>query len=180
MSRTQLFATIGAAWFAFVFTGCGGPSGPPPPTAPSGPQATLADLTGDWAGTVNTGQITNLCFGITWRPALAGSGVAGMAAVAPINEADPARLSSGTMTGTIAGQSLTLEMSFPPGSFPTVRTCSMTGTGTARAGLTSMSGTVTLTWTEPCNGSYFVSGPTNIHTGTLNMTKAGSVPRACP
>ena len=176
MPRWRMFV---AGWAALITVtiGCKESDGP---TVPSGPPATLADLVGNWAGYLSTDSATGVCYGFTWSPTQVDSRVAGASAIAAIDITSNRGM--GMMTATLSGGNLSLAMEFPAGSFTrsnNAPTCSMRGTGTARAGQTLLSGTVNLNWTQSCVGTVFGRGGTS-QTGVLTLTKGGSVPTRCP
>jgi len=84
------------------------------------------------------------------------------------------------MTGTLSGTTLSLTLNFPPGAYGG-NTCSMTGSGTARASESEISGSVTMNYTDACVGVAFNQSVTAMtQPGTLTLRKGGSVPTFCP
>ncbi len=172
------------AWvtlLAAVAAGCGSEA---PPT-PTGPSATSADLVGEWVGLISPQTDRGICLVSTWTPTPRGSGATGpfiLKAYAgrPGETLDnPGR---GTMTAELAGGNLSLTIDFPPGGIPGDRTCSMTGTGTARADSSLLSGPVTMQFTAACIGTFYSSSASTDTTqrGTLVLRKGGSIPtRPC-
>ena len=148
----------------FVLTGCGGDG----PTGPSGPALTgINDLVGEWGGTVVTA--TELCYPFTWNPTLGGPGV-----TAPVDGV-------GTMTGALSGDTVSLTMDFPAGSFGP-NACAVTGSGVAQATQTEMTGKdFRLTFTPACVGVALPATTNDFNQkGTITLRKRPSPPPACP
>ena len=174
MSLRRQGGVLGALLLALAEAGCGSSGdGPPAPTAPGTLVASLEELEGSWAGWYSTGKAVNLCWGVVWSPRLGGPGVTGPSALGGFGDPMPTPFNA-TTTGSLSGGTLSIAIdSTPPGTRPLA--CALTGSGTVQAGQTTMSGTLTVTWTPQCG---FPEPYT--YTGTLTLTKGGRVPNFCP
>jgi hypothetical protein len=177
VTRSRVFGVVCATVCALGMGSCGGGEpGLPAPTAPSGPTASLADLQGNWAGVIRTPK--PLCLGFTWSPALGGPGVTGPSGI--IGSRRPTA-NTGTTTGTLSANTLSISLNFPVGAFG-ANSCSMTGTGTVQASQAGeMSGTIAMTWTSACPGVAWDLAITNDlsgfnQTGNILLTKGTSNP----
>ena len=157
---------------------CGGD--PSIPVAPTGPPATLADFSGNWAGTFTSTPSVSTCFGVTWTATQDGTTATGPAFFRPIDNREFQQ--NGTMTATQSGSGWQMELNFPAGSFsPQSFACTMTGSGIVQATTSGISGTLTLNWGPSCVGNVWRSPqPQTSFPGGLALTKNGTVPSACP
>jgi hypothetical protein len=152
-----------AAALLIVAIACGGsptrPSqttSPPPPAQPTQPAPQPASISGDWTGTSVDSQGTTV---VNWTIAQSGSDVAGTVTTRAPDPADGScnachRNKSGTFTGTIAGDVLTLTLTFAAGvnGDPTP-ICSATMTGSAsRIAAGDLSGVYT--GSDTCEGPF--------------------------
>jgi len=174
VSALKRGGVLGAVLLALVVAGCGSSGdGPPSPTAPGAPVASLQELEGNWAGWYSTGKAVNLCWGVVWSPQLGGPGLTGPSALGGFGNPMPTPFNA-TTTGSMSGGSLSIAIdSTPPGARPLP--CALTGSGIVQAGRTTMSGTLTVTWTPQCG---FPEPYT--YSGTLTLTKGARVPDSCP
>ena len=120
-----------------------------PPTNPTtiGRPQSLT-LTGTWTGLIGVGTQTSSSLMATWTVSQTDSSVSGPIALS--NSATNVSF-AGTLTGTLSGTRLPVTYTIPRGNVPTFPDCSMSGSGTLEAGLTLMSGTLNITYTN-CQG----------------------------
>ena len=151
------------------------------PTKPSGPPAALADLATTWGGYIATGSgETGVCFGFKWNATQSGSSVSGESGIGGLGRGESfTDTMRGTMTAVTSGGGFAVDIVFPQRLFQD-RTCSVSGNGTVNAGLSALSGSVTLDWTPGCQGTLFaVPGASNPLRGTMNLFKNADA-RGCP
>jgi hypothetical protein len=121
--------------------GCGSSS-----TAPS----QNLNLTGTWSGVVGSGSGGGRALRVTWTASQSGSRVSGPATLLT-SPAVTDLTFSGTMSGSLTGGQLSLMFAAPSGSVPGSATCSVTSTGSAAAGTSTISGTLDVTFVA-CEG----------------------------
>jgi hypothetical protein len=154
----RLLLTAAAAMLV-VAVACGGsPARPSPPVQPIAPPAPAAPIgiSGAWTGTSVDSQGTTV---VNWTIAQSGSDVSGTVTTRAPDPADGScnachRNKSGTFTGTIAGDVLTLTLHFAAGvdGDPTP-ICSATMTGSAsRIASGDLSGTYS--GSDTCEGLF--------------------------
>lgn len=127
-------------------------------TAPSTP----TNLTGSWAGLLGESR-TGTSLRVTWSATQSGKTVSGPATLIKPNANFPA---NGTMSGTLSGSQLSLTYTAAAGTTPGFPSCSISGTGSATASGTSISGTLTIT-PQSCDGSGLERPSSNL----LELTK---------
>ena len=86
---------------------------------------------------------------ITWNATQTGATVSGPATLLKPATNVPA---TGTMSGTLSGNQLTLSYSVPAGAVPVYLSCTIVGAGSAVASSQTISGTLQATFTN-CLGS---------------------------
>lgn len=151
-----------ASAILIVAIACGSPTGPTPaaqpaqPAAPASPVPQPLDISGAWSGTSIDSQGTTV---VNWTIAQSGADVAGTVTTRAPDPADGScnachRNKSGTFTGTIAGDVLTLTLRFAAGvdGDPTP-ICSATMTGSA-ARLLSGDLSGSYTGADTCEGPF--------------------------
>jgi len=134
-------------------------------------QPTSVNLTGTWKGTLThlNGAGVAVNAAVTWTATQNSTNVTGPVSVIPSGQAIPV---VGTIAGTISGSQVMLTLTAPEGSFVALggpQACSLTGTTTANATSTTISGTVTETFSAACIGT--VAGSAN-QVETLSLTKS--------
>jgi hypothetical protein len=154
---------LAATAVLFVAIACGSSTMPTTPTTPSQPAAPApqptpqpASLSGAWTGTSVDAQGTTV---VNWTITQTGSTVAGTVTTNAPNPTDGScnachRNKSGTFTGTISGDTLTINLFFAAGvnGDPTP-ICSATMTGSAaRAASGDLQGTYT--GSDTCEGPF--------------------------
>jgi len=159
-----------AVWLA----ACGGMSSPPTPVAPTSlPQTPLApapvvpgtgnSLTGTWTGTGSDSFSPELVTLLITQSDAAISGTAEINAVAPGDGTCGSchKVKRGTVTGTIAGGSVTISMRFPAGGDVPAPICDAEFNATA----TLVDGRIAGTYTgsDTCEGTY--------SNGVLDLTR---------
>ncbi len=157
------FVWLGAA--AMCLAGCGSASGPVAPSpmpaaAPTPAPPPIATPTGSgsavgiWSGTGSDSFSPEL---VTLAISQSGSDLSGSAEIKPVNPNDGTcgschKVKTGTLTGTVSGNALTMKMTFPPGGNVPTPICAteFTATGLVAAGRL----TGTYTGTDTCEGIY--------------------------
>jgi hypothetical protein len=142
MKPALLIATVMA--LAMLAISCGSGSGPPdeaspPPPEPSPP----VSLAGTWSGTGVDSNETNVLNStpiattiVTWTLAQTDAGVSGTVTTRSVDPLSSStcnschRTKTGTLSGTIAGTTLTWTMSFPGADSDPTPACTATLTGT--------------------------------------------------
>jgi hypothetical protein len=115
--------------------------------SPAAPAAPL-NLTGTWTGQLGQAQ-SMTALRVTWLATHTGDVVAGVAfLVKPMVGVQ----ASGTMTGVVSGDRLTLTYAAPPDSIPGFPRCEIAGLGNATLTNTSISGVLPLMFTS-CDGT---------------------------
>jgi hypothetical protein len=149
------------------------------PTGPSGPPAVASELLGTWSGidhtnTTNVGNDEPDLFFVWTASQQNGDAVTGVIMIFTGDTQPPqARENGGTMTVSVAGTTVTVSMSVPPGGLGFmggIPRCSMTGTGTGAASATQIVVTVTTTFDPTCAGQLYVQ-PGTVFTGPLTLNK---------
>ncbi len=138
-------------------------------------QTPSVNLTGTWTGTasdrwVNRGVTDAMT--VTWILTQTGSAVSGTAVSNPLNPNDGScsschRGKSGTVSGTVSGNALSLTMHFPGTAGEITPACSATFTGTA-ATLATTAFTFLYTGNDSCEGPF--------SEGSLGVTRAPATP----
>jgi hypothetical protein len=131
---SMLALTIGA---------CGGS-----PAAPS--QNPSLNLTGTWSGVVGAGSGGGRALRVTWTASQTSSNLSGPATLLTSPAVTDITL-SGTLTGTLTGSQLSLTYVTMPGGVPGSANCSASGTGSAIATSTTISGTLDVSFAS-CDG----------------------------
>ena len=102
--------------------------------------STVPSLSGTWSGTLGT-PMSGTALRMTWQVTHTGNTLTGpVTLVKPINNI-PA---TGTLEGTLTGNDLSLRFNVPAGGVPGFSTCSISGTGSANATSSVISGTLLL------------------------------------
>ena len=156
-------AALTAAGVIALACGSQAPSAPSTETPPIAVQPARADLTGRWTG---TGADSYSPERVTWVLAQSDSTVTGTAEFAPVDPADGScaschKLRKGTVSGTLAGATLTLRMNFPAGSDVPTPICVTDLSGTAAMAGNQLTGTYS--GTDTCEGLFA--------NGQLTLTK---------
>jgi hypothetical protein len=171
-----LAALFIAALLLAMATGCGASPGsptgsPPSPNPPSGsppppnpPTGSSLSLSGNWSGTGTDAQGPET---FRWTLTQTGGNLTGTAILDPADATDGScgschKQKSGTVTGTISGDALTLTMDFPKGGSDLTPLCGLTMTATTTD---VAAGRIASTYT----GSTTCEGP--ITEGTLVMSR---------
>jgi len=113
-------------------------------TSPS----TALNLTGTWAGRLGQQQ-SGSALRLTWTATQTGATVSGPATFVKPALDVPA---TGTMSGTLSGNQLTLTYSVPAGTVPVYLSCTIVGTGSVTASGDTISGNLQTAFTN-CLGS---------------------------
>jgi len=118
---------------------CGGSSNSPSP---------VLNLSGTWVGMVGQ-PMSGSALRLTWTATHNGAVVAGPATMVKPSVNVPA---TGTMTGVVSGDQMTLTYTVPAGGVPVYLSCTINGAGSATVASQSITGTLNLTFTN-CLGS---------------------------
>ena len=111
------------------------------------------NLAGTWTGQLGA-QGTGTALRATWTATQTGNSITGTIALTKPN----ANLDfTGTLSGTLSANRLTLTYSVPRGNVPDLADCTMSGSGTADSTNTAIAGTLNITYTN-CQG--FSATPT--------------------
>lgn len=128
-----------------------------PASASSAAAATPSiNLSGTWTGklaNVNGGQNDPTAPAATWSASQSGSAVTGPLSLVLTDDGGTKRTIAGTLSGTMSGTQMSLNLSFPSGTFPEAAACSISGAGTGTATATSISSTIALAFAAPCVGT---------------------------
>lgn len=124
---------------AITAMGCGSSGSSPTPAL---------NLTGTWSGRVGQ-PMSGSALQVTWTATQNGTIATGQATVVKPAANVPA---TGTMTGTLSGNLLTLTYNVPAGAVPVYLSCTVAGGGSATATTATISGTLPLVFTN-CLGS---------------------------
>jgi hypothetical protein len=150
---------IGVSLAAAAACGSSGSSSanPASASAASTVAAPSLNLAGSWSGKLNNvnsngGQGQTNPPSATWSATQSGSTVTGPFSLT-IVDGGKSRTYTGTLTGTLSGEQLSLNLSFPSGAFPESAACTITGTGTATPTTTSISSTMAIVFAAPCVGT---------------------------
>ncbi len=103
---------------------CGGPNGP------SG--NTPLDLAGTWSGLVGAGSGGGRALRVTWTSSQTGSNFSGPVTLLTSPAVTDVTF-SGTLTGSLSGNRLSLTYSAKPEGLPQPANCTVSGTGSATA-----------------------------------------------
>lgn len=114
---------------------------PETPTIGTPPSLGLA---GTWTGLIGTSGSGN-ALRATWTATQTGNAVTG---TITLNKAAVNLDFSGTLSGTLSANQLTLTYTIPRGNVPGIADCSMSGTGSADVTDTALVGTLTITYTN--------------------------------
>ena len=102
------------------------------------------NLTGTWTGLIGTSGTGSAVRVTSWTATQTGNSVTGTVALTKAN----ATLDfNGTLSGTLSSNRLTLTYTVPRGNVPG-SDCAMSGTGTADATNSAISGTLSITYTD--------------------------------
>lgn len=117
-----------------IVSGCGGsPAAPAPPV----------DLNGVWTGVIGQGSGGGQALRLTWQAAQTGGDVSGPATVLTSPPTTDV-LFSGTLSGKIAGSTLSLHLSAHPQQG--AAECNLTGAGSASAQSATISGSISVSF----------------------------------
>jgi hypothetical protein len=128
----------------------------------SEPSPSPLNLTGTWSGRLGESG-SGSALRVTWVATQAGTAVSGSATLVKPSLNVPA---TGTMTGTLSGNQLTLNYSVPAGAVPVYLSCTVAASGSAMATSQTISGTLETTFTF-CLGS----GLESPESAQLTLTK---------
>jgi len=170
------------ALFIALGVACGHNNGSP--AAPSGPPAVASQLLGTWSGidhtnTTNAGSDEpNLFFQWTANQ-MNGDAVTGLLLIAVGNSPPAHPPNGGTMSLNVAGSTVTVSITVPPGGFGVTGNfppgplphCSMTGTGSGAASATQIVVTVTTTFDPACANGALYNQPGTVFSGSLTLNK---------
>lgn len=142
---------------AVAVTACGAPNGPS--------DNTPLDLAGTWSGVVGAGSGGGRALRVTWTSSQTGSSLSGPVTLLTSPAVTDVTL-SGTLTGSLSGNRLSLTYSAKPEGVPQSANCSVSGTGSATATGTTISGSLSVSFVS-CD-SLGLEGPANTD---LTLTK---------
>jgi len=128
---------------ASTILACGGS-----PDAPS--QNPALNLTGTWSGVVGAGSGGGRALRVTWTVNQNGSNLSGPVTLLTSPAVTDITF-SGALTGTLAGSQLSLNYVTMPGAVPGLANCSASGTGSATATSSTISGNLDVSFVS-CDG----------------------------
>ena len=142
---------------------CGSQQAPAAPSSATPATPARTDLSGTWSG---SGTDSYSPERVKWVLAQSGSNVTGTAELAPMDPADGScaschKLRKGTVSGTLNGTTLTLQMNFPAGGDVPTPICVTDLAGNASIAGNQLTGTYS--GTDSCEGLFA--------NGQLSLTK---------